>query len=174
MARATPVASTRVSRARVVSAQAKGKNWGKAKKVVLAYSGGLDTSIILKWLQDEYGCEVVTFTADLGQVRPSMRCPALMARMHFRCVCLCCDTRECVFVHVLIRVGKLSWIKKCFQQDPTFTCKSLCKSALWSIKGAAALCCVPNKTACKAHNTRHPKPTRWGSLAHNAPLTRPT
>ncbi len=37
------------------------------KKVVLAYSGGLDTSIILKWLQDEYNCEVVTFTADLGQ-----------------------------------------------------------------------------------------------------------
>ncbi|SPU42001.1 Argininosuccinate synthase [Brevundimonas diminuta] len=37
------------------------------KKVVLAYSGGLDTSIILKWLQEEYGAEVVTFTADLGQ-----------------------------------------------------------------------------------------------------------
>ncbi|MEM9059566.1 MAG: argininosuccinate synthase [Pseudomonadota bacterium] len=37
------------------------------KKVVLAYSGGLDTSIILKWLKVEYGCEVVTFTADLGQ-----------------------------------------------------------------------------------------------------------
>ena len=37
------------------------------KKVVLAYSGGLDTSIILKWLQTDYGCEVVTFTADLGQ-----------------------------------------------------------------------------------------------------------
>ncbi|MEM1272473.1 MAG: argininosuccinate synthase [Pseudomonadota bacterium] len=37
------------------------------KKVVLAYSGGLDTSIILKWLQTEYGCDVVTFTADLGQ-----------------------------------------------------------------------------------------------------------
>ena len=37
------------------------------KKVVLAYSGGLDTSIILKWLQDEYKCEVVTFTADIGQ-----------------------------------------------------------------------------------------------------------
>ncbi len=37
------------------------------KKVVLAYSGGLDTSVILKWLQIEYGCEVVTFTADLGQ-----------------------------------------------------------------------------------------------------------
>ena len=37
------------------------------KKVVLAYSGGLDTSIILKWLQIEYGCDVVTFTADLGQ-----------------------------------------------------------------------------------------------------------
>ena len=37
------------------------------KKVVLAYSGGLDTSVILKWLQETYGCEVVTFTADLGQ-----------------------------------------------------------------------------------------------------------
>src|SRR3954465_6707620 len=40
---------------------------GSVKKVVLAYSGGLDTSIILKWLQITYGCEVVTFTADLGQ-----------------------------------------------------------------------------------------------------------
>jgi argininosuccinate synthase len=39
----------------------------QAKKVVLAYSGGLDTSVILKWLQDTYQCEVVTFTADLGQ-----------------------------------------------------------------------------------------------------------
>ena len=37
------------------------------KKVVLAYSGGLDTSVILKWLQENYGCEVVTFTADIGQ-----------------------------------------------------------------------------------------------------------
>ena len=37
------------------------------KKVVLAYSGGLDTSIILKWIETEYGCEVITFTADLGQ-----------------------------------------------------------------------------------------------------------
>lgn len=37
------------------------------KKVVLAYSGGLDTSVILKWLQDQYQCEIVTFTADLGQ-----------------------------------------------------------------------------------------------------------
>lgn len=46
------------------------------KKVVLAYSGGLDTSIILKWLQTEYGAEVVTFTADLGQgeeVEPARR-----------------------------------------------------------------------------------------------------
>jgi argininosuccinate synthase len=40
---------------------------GKVKRVVLAYSGGLDTSIILKWLQETYDCEVVTFTADLGQ-----------------------------------------------------------------------------------------------------------
>src|SRR4028118_1298092 len=49
-------------------------------KVVLAYSGGLDTSIILKWLQTEYDAEVVTFTADLGQgeeVEPA-RAKALM------------------------------------------------------------------------------------------------
>ncbi|WP_428309759.1 argininosuccinate synthase [Hydrocarboniphaga sp.] len=39
----------------------------KPRKVALAYSGGLDTSVILKWLQDTYGCEVVTFTADIGQ-----------------------------------------------------------------------------------------------------------
>lgn len=56
-----------VQRRAAVVAQASSKH-GKVKKVVLAYSGGLDTSIILKWLQDEYGCEVVTFTADLGQV----------------------------------------------------------------------------------------------------------
>ena len=39
----------------------------KIKKVVLAYSGGLDTSIIIKWLEENYGCEIVTFTADVGQ-----------------------------------------------------------------------------------------------------------
>ena len=39
----------------------------KVNKVVLAYSGGLDTSVILKWLQETYRCEVITFTADLGQ-----------------------------------------------------------------------------------------------------------
>jgi argininosuccinate synthase len=43
----------------------KGKS--KIKKIVLAYSGGLDTSVILKWLQDNYQCDVVTFTADIGQ-----------------------------------------------------------------------------------------------------------
>src|SRR6202790_1147372 len=40
---------------------------GHVKKVVLAYSGGLDTSVILRWLQETYGCTVVTFTADIGQ-----------------------------------------------------------------------------------------------------------
>jgi argininosuccinate synthase len=43
------------------------KKAGNPDKVVLAYSGGLDTSVILKWLQDQYGCEVITFTADIGQ-----------------------------------------------------------------------------------------------------------
>ncbi len=50
-----------------ISADGDGDLKGKVKRVVLAYSGGLDTSIILKWLQETYGCEVVTFTADLGQ-----------------------------------------------------------------------------------------------------------
>ena len=45
--------------------------------MVLAYSGGLDTSVILKWLQETYECEVVTFTADLGQVQ---RLPRSMHR----------------------------------------------------------------------------------------------
>jgi argininosuccinate synthase len=40
---------------------------GEVEKVVLAYSGGLDTSVILKWLKNEFGCEVITFTADIGQ-----------------------------------------------------------------------------------------------------------
>ena len=39
----------------------------KIKKIVLAYSGGLDTSVILKWLQDNYQCDVVTFTSDICQ-----------------------------------------------------------------------------------------------------------
>ena len=39
----------------------------KPSKIVLAYSGGLDTSVILKWLQEKYQCEVITFTADIGQ-----------------------------------------------------------------------------------------------------------
>ncbi len=58
------------------------------KKVVLAYSGGLDTSIILKWLQTTYGGEVVTFTADLGQgdeLEPARKKAALLghqARKH--------------------------------------------------------------------------------------------
>ena len=43
------------------------RHMSEVKKVVLAYSGGLDTSVILKWLQETYQCEVVTFTADLGQ-----------------------------------------------------------------------------------------------------------
>jgi argininosuccinate synthase len=58
------------------------------KKVVLAYSGGLDTSIILKWLQTEYGCEVVTFTADLGQgeeLEPARQKAILLGISCFRC-----------------------------------------------------------------------------------------
>ncbi len=56
------------------------------KKIVLAYSGGLDTSIILKWLQETYDCEVVTFTADLGQgeeLEPARQKPKCWALKRF-------------------------------------------------------------------------------------------
>ena len=57
------------------------KKSNKINKVILAYSGGLDTSVILKWLQDVYGCEVITFTADIGQgeeVAPARKKAQLM------------------------------------------------------------------------------------------------
>jgi argininosuccinate synthase len=67
--------------------------WKDVKKVVLAYSGGLDTSIILKWLQTELGAEVVTFTADLGQggeLEPARRKAELMGIKDIRIM----DARE--------------------------------------------------------------------------------
>lgn len=60
------------NRGRRVSVCAQSAGGKDVKKVVLAYSGGLDTSVILTWLKDTYDCEVVTFTADLGQVCISM------------------------------------------------------------------------------------------------------
>jgi argininosuccinate synthase len=67
--------------------------WKDVKKVVLAYSGGLDTSIILKWLQTELGAEVITFTADLGQggeLEPARRKAELMGIKDIRVM----DVRE--------------------------------------------------------------------------------
>ena len=67
--------------------------WKDVKKVVLAYSGGLDTSIILKWLQTELGAEVVTFTADLGQggeLEPARRKAEMMGIKDIRIM----DVRE--------------------------------------------------------------------------------
>lgn len=58
---------TRAAKAPKVQTPASATKKKTVKKVVLAYSGGLDTSVILKWLQDEYDCEVITFTADIGQ-----------------------------------------------------------------------------------------------------------
>lgn len=107
--RATPIAPARVPRARVVTAQASSKK-GKVKKVVLAYSGGLDTSIILKWLQDEYGCEVVTFTADLGQVgghHPQQRvAPMLMRKNTLHCGFGASDAGSRVSMHTVFWQGE--------------------------------------------------------------------
>jgi argininosuccinate synthase len=63
----TPAAKTPTAKIPAVKIPAVKIPGTKIKKVVLAYSGGLDTSVILKWLQENYGCEVITFTADLGQ-----------------------------------------------------------------------------------------------------------
>ncbi|WHO75229.1 argininosuccinate synthase [Rhizobium sp. BT03] len=78
-------------------------------KIVLAYSGGLDTSIILKWLQETYGCEVVTFTADLGQaeeLEPARAKAAMFGVKDIRIV----DLREefvCDFVFPMLRANTL-------------------------------------------------------------------
>ena len=68
------------------------------KKVVLAYSGGLDTSVILRWLQETYGCEVVTFTADIGQgeeLEPARAKAETLGVRDIRAVSTCtsCDSR---------------------------------------------------------------------------------
>ncbi len=81
--------------------------WKDVKKVVLAYSGGLDTSIILKWLQTELGAEVVTFTADLGQggeLEPARKKAEMMGIKDIRIV----DVREefvCDFVFPMFRAN---------------------------------------------------------------------
>ncbi len=66
---------------------------GQIKKAVLAYSGGLDTSIILKWLIEEYGCEVVAFSADLGQAEELDHIPE-KAKDTGACACYIEDLRE--------------------------------------------------------------------------------
>src|ERR1700730_261492 len=71
------------------------------KKVVLAYSGGLDTSVILRWLQETYRCEVVTFTADLGQgeeLEPARKKAELLGVKPIFVNCLKAEfVRDCVF-----------------------------------------------------------------------------
>ncbi len=83
--------------------------WKDVKKVVLAYSGGLDTSIILKWLQSELGAEVVTFTADLGQggeLEPARQKAEMMGIKDIRVM----DVREefvCNYVFPMFRANAL-------------------------------------------------------------------
>ena len=86
-------------------------NSPKVKRVVLAYSGGLDTSIILKWLQTTYGCEVVTFTADLGQgdeLEPARRKAELMGvkKEHIYIEDVC-EEFVCDFVFPMFRANAL-------------------------------------------------------------------
>src|SRR6056297_2754000 len=69
------------------------KHQESVKKAVLAYSGGLDTSIILKWLVEEYGCEVVAFSADLGQGEELDHLPE-RARDTGACACHVLDLKE--------------------------------------------------------------------------------
>lgn len=80
-------ASRQIARRSAVIVRAAALDKRTINKVVLAYSGGLDTSVILKWLQDTYDCEVVTFTADLGQVSMSATAKAEHSGSH-SCHCL--------------------------------------------------------------------------------------
>ena len=54
------------------------------KKIVLAYSGGLDTSIILKWLQEKYNSEVITYTADIGQKIKKKKSPVMQKNLELK------------------------------------------------------------------------------------------
>lgn len=75
--------ASRINRLVVRSAATLGGK--KVNKVVLAYSGGLDTSVILTWLKETYDCEVVTFTADLGQVNLPVHYGIVVTRLMHKC-----------------------------------------------------------------------------------------
>ena len=103
---ARPIRNVSASRSLSVRSQSTASK--KVSKVVLAYSGGLDTSVILRWLQETYDCEVVTFTADLGQAR-SLSCPSLSAKYHLvrpslpglQCICkLASQTGKLLCQHI--------------------------------------------------------------------------
>src|SRR5260221_4507931 len=66
----------------------------KPKKVVLAYSGGLDTSIIIPWLKENYQCEVIAGCGDAGQGREELSCPEAKSRASRASECLASDLRE--------------------------------------------------------------------------------
>ena len=70
----------------------------KISKVVLAYSGGLDTSIIIPWLKDNYGCEVIAYAADVGQGQPCY-CAELFPVDSV--VAACRDIINDVYLHIL-------------------------------------------------------------------------
>ena len=77
------------------------------KKIVLAYSGGLDTSVILKWLQNTYDCPVVTFTADIGQgeellpIKEKAKSMGVQEIMFFQCSELILFMKEIIYLALL-------------------------------------------------------------------------
>ena len=103
------------------------------KRIVLAYSGGLDTSVILRWLQDKYSCEVITFTADLGQGEELRIAKKKAEMMGVKQICASCGI--CAFYRKFVHssdpgrlYAKSYWLRECkfsLLEDPISSYLSL-------------------------------------------------
>jgi phage protein D len=135
--------AARAGRGRAVRAQASAAQKG-INKVVLAYSGGLDTSVILKWLQQTYDCEVVTFTADLGQVRVGGGTRQLLVRAGG--VVALCSRRHSTPAACSVRWSRARVMQAAADRG-------------WGVaKLGSAASTVAASHTCAPHHTRHPHP----------------
>jgi argininosuccinate synthase len=119
-----------------------GPSGGKPAKVVLAYSGGLDTSVILKWLQDVYGCEVVTFTADLGQPEEVASARAKALRMGIR--------KENIFIEDLREEFVRDFVFPMFRANTLYEGEYLLGSSIARPLIAKQLVAIAKKTSADA------------------------
>jgi argininosuccinate synthase len=122
----------------------------KVKKVVLAYSGGLDTSIILKWLQDEYHCEVVTFTADIGQGEEIEPARAKAIKMGIK--------PENIFIEDLREEFVRDFVFPMFRANALYEGEYLLGTSIARPLIAKRLIEIATKAACWKTRTSNPRP----------------